>query len=124
MTTEKNGRTKPLLRLFPLESVEGGDTYELAPARSGPDLHWKPWFLYFSDDEDGMGFLAPYLNQVFPVYAYYGPQKVTLAQWERVEKLCRADWPGEESVERFFAGVRRWLEEENQGEDFFWIQGI
>lgn len=112
------------LRVFTLDEVMGGDTYEIAYAHSYPDKHWSKESLYFSDDADGMGVLSSYFNDVFPQYAYYGPQKVTIAQWNEIEKRCRADNCGNASVDNFFKVVAQWINEGSRGVDYFWILGI
>ena len=74
------------LRLFPLDQVYSGDTYEIA--HSGPYVHWSPDSLYFHDDLDTLEILGPHVNMVFGDFNWYGPQKVTLEQWKQVERRC------------------------------------
>ncbi|HBR03221.1 MAG TPA: hypothetical protein DD738_11475 [Ruminiclostridium sp.] len=112
------------LRLFQLDGVTGGDTYEIAYAHSYPEKHWSEDSLYFTDDEYGVNILSPYLQRVFPDYAYYGPQKVAVSEWNEVEKLCLADNKENTSVYHFFAEIKEWLERGNMGADYFWILGI
>lgn len=116
-------------QLLTLEEVEGGDTYELAPASSydsenvSGDSFWRPEYLYIPDEPWGMGCLAPYLEKVFPAAAYYGEQRIPLADWDRVEALALKEDPGDGRRD-FFACIRIWLREENRGEDYFWFLGI
>ena len=109
------------MRYFPKDGVTGGDTYEIACAHLYPGEHWSENSLYFPDEEDGIGVLAPYLNQVFDVFAYYGPQKVTLEQWDRVRQLCLAEHP---DAADFFHAVDVWQRNENRNAPYFWILGI
>ena len=117
-------------QLLTLDDVTGGDTYELAFARSYDgensnfDTFWRPEYLYIPDEPEGIGCLSPYLSAVFPVFAgWYGEQKITLAQWDSVERLALAENPGD-GRENFFAEIRFWLEKGNEGADYFWWFGI
>lgn len=109
------------MRYFSKEGVTGGDTYEIACAHLYPSEHWSEEYLYFPDEEDGIGILGPYLDQVFGVFAYYGEQKVTLKQWDQVRRLCLADHP--DAVD-FFDAVDQWQKHENRNAPYFWILGI
>lgn len=109
------------MRYFRKDGVTGGDTYEIACAHLYPEVHWSEAYLYFPDEEDGIGVLAPYLDQVFAEFAYYGPQKVTLEEWGRVRELCLADHP---DAADFFDAVDAWQQKENRNAPHFWILGI
>ena len=111
-------------RLLRLREVTGGDTYEIAYARSYPENHWGKDSLYLPDDETGIGLLAPYLEAVFPQFDYYGPQKISLTQWAQVEDSYRSQGADAPSLEPFFSQVRRWLSQGNDGADYFWILGV
>ena len=107
--------------LMTLEQVETGDTYEFACAHRYPGNHWSPDSRYLADELWGIGDLAPELEQVFPHnFNWYGPNEISLDQWNQVEKLALARKPG---LEPFFQTVRFWLEQENRGADHFWILG-
>lgn len=112
------------LRLLKLHEVTGGDTYEIAYASSYPGTHWSKDSLYLSDDDSGIQLLAPYLNRVFPHFSYYGPQKITLSQWEAVEQCFQQQGIGQPSIQRFFSEIKEWLKKGNGKSDFFWILGI
>lgn len=109
------------MQYFPLDGVTGGDTYEIACAHRAPDMHWAKSSLYFPDEEDGIGVLAPYFDQVFGVFAYYGEQRVTVEQWDQVRQLCLADHP---DAADFFHAVDVWQQRENRNAPYFWILGI
>lgn len=109
------------MRYYYKDGVTGGDTFEIACAHLYPGEHWSEEYLYFPDEEDGIGVLAPYLDQVFGVFAYYGEQKVTLEQWNRVRQLCLADHP---DAADFFDAVDVWQRRENRNAPYFWILGI
>ena len=112
------------LKVFTKEMVTGGDTYEIAYAHSYPERHWSEDSLYFNDDEDGIKILSPYFDKVFPEYAYYGPQKVRIYQWNEIERLCREENNENISIEEFFEKVRSWINKGNKGEDYFWFLGL
>lgn len=119
------------IHLMTLPEITGHDVYELLYAhRWGEDLpheaqsaaFWKAENRYLSDDADGRGLdaLAPALSQVCPDFNWYGPNRVTLAQWREVEGLHLRDHPEDRD---FFRAVGRWLEEGNRGVDWFWLMG-
>lgn len=112
------------IRALSLEEVTTGDTYQFAYAHSWPGSHWSPDSLYLEDEAWGIGVLAPALSQVFPQFAWYGPQKVPLSQWRQAEALCLAGHPGDPAPEQFFLSVRRWLAAGNRGAEYFWILGV
>lgn len=112
------------LRVFTLDKVIGGDTYEIAYAHSYPKQYWSKDSLYFADEEDGIGVLSPYFDDIFKVYAYYGDQKITLLEWQEIEKRCRADYEDNASVDKFFTTITEWIEKGNRGAEYFWILGI
>ena len=119
------------LRLLRLEELSGHDVYELAyahiyrenlPFAEEQAAFWRPENRYLTDNGDGRGIdaLAPSLDRVFEGFAYLAPQRVTLAQWARVEQLHRAAHPEDAP---FFQAVAAWLEQGNRGADYFWILG-
>lgn len=111
------------IQLLTLEDLSGHDVYEVAYAHAYPGGHWSPQSLYLTDNQDGTGVdaLVPALNQVFPDFAYYGPQKVFLEEWKQVERLYLAKHPEETA---FFLQVRAWLDRGNRGAGFFWFLGV
>ena len=108
------------MRYFRKDGVTTGDTYEIACAHLYPGIHWSEEYLYFPDEEDGIGTLIPYFSQVFDVFNYYGPEKVTLEQWSKIRQLCMAAHP--DSVD-FFDAVDAWQKKENRNAPYFWILG-
>lgn len=110
---------KAEIRVLRPEERTGSDCYEFALPHAFPGGHWNANSFLLPDGDAGIGRLAPCLEQVFPQFAWYGPQKVPLSAWARVEALARED----AGLAGFFAFVRRWLEG-RRGEDFFWILGI
>ena len=110
------------LRLFPLDQVYSGDTYEIA--HSGPYVHWSPDSLYLHDDLDTLEILGPHVNMVFGDFNWYGPQKVTLEQWKQVERRCEFANLDNPSVPVFFETVRQWLSPADLAAGYFWILGI
>ena len=73
------------MRLMHFNEMEqhGHDVYEFAYGydESSPQ-HWRTDSLYV--DAESLWELGPYLNRVFPAFAYYGPQRVTVEQWKAV----------------------------------------
>lgn len=110
--------------LLKFEDVVSGDTYEIAYAHSYPEKHWSKESLYLSDDENGIGQIAPYLNTVFPNFTYFGPQKITLKQWDNVIATYKKDKTKNASLENFFEKIGEWIEKGNENADYFWILGI
>ena len=112
------------LRILKLDEVTNGDTYEIAYAHSYPANHWSKDSLYITDDDSGIQMIEPYLDAVFSNYAYYGPQKITLAQWKQVEVLAQNDTDIVQRIGNFFEDINNWLKLGNQKADYFWILGI
>ena len=119
---------EPKLRLLTLDQIETGDTYEFACAHlynyEDPEIweHWSPEYRYLEDEAWGIGVLAPYLEQVFPYpnFNWYGPNRITVEEWARVEASCLADHP---DTAEFFQALRTWMAKENRDADYFWILG-
>lgn len=112
------------IELLSLEQLKGHDVYELAYADAYPDGHWSANSLYLTDDAGGIVPLIPYLEKVFGVFHYYGPEKVTLRQWSALKAAYREDESGDPANVQFFDAVDRWLERGNGGAGYFWILGI
>ena len=113
-----------MIRIMSLGQIKGGDVYEIAYARSYPKQFWAKDSLYLSDDENGIAPLIPYLSKVFQSFAYYGPNQISLAQWDEVFSAYKNDPARDRSIERFFYAVQKWLRDGNQDAQFFWILGI
>ncbi len=107
------------MRLRRYEELEDHCAYEFAPEHvyRGRE-HWQPEYRYLPWEEFGP--LAQALLQIIPNYNEYGPEKLTLSQWDRAEAQCLGQHPEERA---FFDAVRRWLDRENRGADTFWILG-
>ena len=112
------------MRWIKREEITSGDTYELAYAHTGSEQHWEGSSLYVPDEADGIGELAPWLDEVFPGFAYYGLQRVTLPEWERVKEAFLRSREKNPSLSGFFAAVDEWLCSGNRGAGYFWIRGI
>ena len=111
------------LQILHLSEITTHDMYEIAYAHSYPGNHWSPESLYLEDEPCGISILAPCLNRVFPNYNYYGPERIELEQWDQIKALCRGEHPEDPSVQAFFEEIQRWLEQGNDGADYFWILG-
>lgn len=72
-------------------------------------------------DAESLWELGPYLNRVFPAFAYYGPQRVTVEQWKAVREACLEKEPTRRA---FFDGVEQWLVEAPEPRCDFWILGV
>ena len=112
----------PRVRHF--SELVGHDVYELAYAHRYPGAHWSESSLYLEDEAWGIGFLTPYLNEKFPAFNYYGPEKIPLEQWDEIESAARLDRQNDPSVQAFFEQIRTWLQQGNRNADYFWILGI
>ena len=113
-----------MLQIKTLSQLKGHDVFELAYAHSYPARHWSEDSIYLSDDDMGIVPLIPYLNAVFPSFAYYGPQQVTLDQWQQVLQAYQADPNRDLTLVSFFEAVRQWLRNGNCNAEYFWILGI
>ena len=102
-------RVISMIRIMSLGQLEGSDVYEIAYAQSYPKQFWSKDSLYLSDGENGIDFLIPYLDKVFHPFGYYGPNKITLDQWDEVFSAYKNDPVRDRSVERFFYAVQKWL---------------
>lgn len=111
------------MEFFDKTGVTTGDTFEIAYAHN-EEKYWNEDSIYFPDEENGIGILAPHLDKVFGIFAYYGIQRVDLNEWKEVEKLCKTANPNDQTVTAFFEAVEEWLEKGNRGKDYFWIYGI
>ena len=98
----------------------GHDVYEFAYRYdTASPRHWQADSLYV--DMDSMEELKPYLDRIFPAFAYYGPQRVTLEQWQAVRRACL----GQEPQHRlFFDRVEQWLVDSPERQHDFWILGV
>ena len=111
-------------KLMSWEDITSHDIYEIAYAHSYPPKHWSKDSLYLTDDEKGMQSLSPYFDKVFPAFAYYGPQKISLPQWKQLKEFCLQDPHRPFFAENFFHQVDQWLSQGNQQANYFWILGI
>ena len=110
------------MRLMHFNEMEqhGHDVYEFAYGydESSPQ-HWRTDSLYV--DAESLWEVGPYLNRVFPAFAYYGPQRVTVEQWKAVREACLEKEPTRRA---FFDGVEQWLVESPEPRCDFWILGV
>lgn len=110
-------------KFFGISGVETGDTYQMAYAHN-KEAFWSADSLYFPDDENGIGILAPYFDRVLGAFAYYGIQRVSLSEWGQIKTQCMAENAGNDSLADFFEAVEKWLEKGNRNADIFYILGV
>ncbi|MCW1312665.1 MAG: hypothetical protein OH338_04535 [Candidatus Parvarchaeota archaeon] len=96
------------------------DVYEFCSAKNYPN-HWNE-DSFFVEMEDFL-LISPYLDKVFPQYHYYGPQKITLSEWETIKKIAITEMSPKELID-FFKEIDIWLKETNINCNYFWILGI
>lgn len=113
-----------MIKIMSLDQLESHDVYEIAYAQSYPDQFWSQDSLYLSDDENGINPLVPYLDKVFRPFAYYGPNQISLDQWDEVFSAYKKDPARDRFIEHFFHAVQEWLRDGNQDAPYFWILGI
>lgn len=74
---------------------------------------------YYISMED-MLLIEPYIDKIFVNFNYYGPNKVEIADWNKVKELYLAENTDEDG---FFEFVDKWLENRPVGNSYFWIIG-
>ncbi len=65
-----------------------------------------------------------YIDKVFSQYHYYGPQKITLHEWENVKKIALSKENQKECIITFFIQIDDWINNDVNKNDYFWILGI
>lgn len=109
------------MKLLKLEDLKDHDVYEFCYAKDYPN-HWNDSSLYLSV-EDFLK-LSPYLDKTFPNYRYYGPQKVMLYEWQEVKKQFLSSENDDSLLTKFFMTIDKWIADDIQSSDHFWILGI
>lgn len=100
----------------------GHDVYEFCYGKNYPPNHWNDNSLFLKV-EDFLS-LSSFLDKIFSNYHYYGPQKITLNEWESVKKLCLSSNKDDYSLLEFFTSVDKWINQENNDLEWFWILGV
>ena len=101
--------------------LKSHDMYEFCYAKDYLN-HWNDDSLYLIDEE--FIFLMPYLDKVFSQYHYFGPQKVTVSEWEKVKQLAFGEKGQKECIIKFFIQIDEWINNDRNQNDYFWILGI
>ena len=109
------------MKLLKKDELKSHDVYEFCYAKDRLN-HWNQDSLYLIDEEFWR--LAPYLDQTFSNFAYYGSQKVKLTDWEKIRQLALEEDTQEESIIMFFNEINEWIEKDITQEDHFWILGL
>lgn len=108
------------MNILKKNDLKDHDVYEFCYAKNYPN-HWNEDSI-FLEMEDFL-FISPYLDKVFSQYHYYGPQKITLLEWESVKKVAINEVNTKEIID-FFNGIDIWINENKIDCDYFWILGI
>lgn len=116
-----------MIRMLSHDELEDAGVYEFAYAEDGDrERYWSEgsFYLNWGDDEENSIFsLTPYILRIFPEFNWYGPNRVTLDEWERIRVLAASDPERDPTLDDFFISVDKWLESGNGGKDHFWIFG-
>ena len=109
------------VKLLKKNDLESHDMYEFCYAKAYPE-NWNEDSLFLIDEEFIL--LMPYLDKVFSQYHYYGPQKITLHEWENVKKIALSKENQKECIITFFIQIDDWINNDVNKNDYFWILGI
>lgn len=109
------------MNLLKKSELKSHDMYEFCYAKDYPN-NWNDDSLFLIDEE--FIFLTSYLDEVFSQYHYFGPQKVTLSEWENVKRLALGKKNQKECILNFFSQIDDWLKKDINKNDYFWILGI
>lgn len=109
------------MKLLKKDELKSHDVYEFCYAKDHLN-HWSEDSLFVEDDD--FTFLVPYIDKIFSNFAYYGPQKVTLTDWEKIRQLALEEDTQEESMIMFFNQINEWIKKDMNQDDHFWILGI
>lgn len=109
------------MKLLKKDELKSHDVYEFCYAKDHLN-HWSEDSLFVEDDD--FTFLVPYIDKIFSNFAYYGPQKVTLTDWEKIRQLALEEDTQEESIIMFFNEINEWIEKDINQDDHFWILGL
>ena len=106
------------MTLLTLNQLTGHDVYEFCYNTNYPN-NWNKDSLFINSDD--IVPLSSYFDKVFPNFHYYGPQKITISEWNSIKDLCLLDCP---KYYNFFNEIDNWLNHDPQKCNFFWILGI
>ncbi len=109
------------MNLMKLNDLVSHDVYEFCCARNYPN-NWNDNSLFLITEDFLL--LSPYLDGVFPYYSYYGPQKITLDEWNKVKELYFTLQIKDAPLSSFFIKIDDWLSKENNSFSCFWILGV
>lgn len=105
------------MKLMTLEELVSHDVVEFCFSIRYPE-HWNFDSVFVDDDE--FGCLSPYLNQVIPDFQYCAPQKITMEQWEQIQRLALET----DEYQEFFKKISEWKIRDPGNSKFFWIYGV
>ena len=117
----REGLTIKVLRLHELEDK---CVYEFALGQFNNE-HWKETSAYVT--WENFNLLSPYIDDVIPSFNYYGPNLISVTQWERLKEKIKA-WSEHDSVQntdliKLFNEIDRWVQESFKTHGFFSILG-
>lgn len=94
------------------------DVYEFCYNIDYPN-HWNNNSIFLHSDD--MAFLSPYIDKIISDFHYYGVQKMTISNWDAIQKQCLSDTP---ELTSFFQTIEQWIQHDPQQNNYFWIFGI
>lgn len=109
------------MKLMELNDLIGHDVYEFCCAINYPN-NWNDTSLFLTTEDFLL--LSPYLDMVFPNYHYYGPQKITLDEWNKIKELYSNSQDKDALLSDFFIKIDDWLVRVNNTISHFWILGV
>lgn len=109
------------MRILTLKEIEDSCVYNIVYEYSKDFTYNDFWNekCYYISMED-MLLIEPYIDKIFVNFNYYGPNKVEIADWNKVKELYLAENTDEDG---FFEFVDKWLENRPVGNSYFWILG-
>lgn len=109
------------MKLMKLNDLIGHDVYEFCCVSNYPD-NWNNNSLFLTTEDFSL--LSSYLDVAFPNYNYYGPQKITLDEWNKIKELYSNSQDKDTLLSDFFIKIDDWLDKENNTFSHFWILGV
>nr|WP_300005866.1 hypothetical protein [Tissierella sp.] len=100
----------------------GHDVYEFCYADKYPDQFWNESSIFIIMEDFSL--LSSYLDKVFLNFHYYGPQKVSLDQWEKVKDLYLSQDKIDQDMWNFFEKIDIWIKSRDRLFNYFWILGV
>ena len=110
-----------MMKLLTKDELVEHDVYEFCYAKNYFKF-WNEDSIYLSDDD--FQILVPFLNQVFSMYHYYGPQKISLLEWGRVKEIALNEKNKNQILTNFFDEIDEWIKKDNSNVNYFWIYGV